>query len=72
MKRELLEEIIHGIEETGSYEVSIEALETVVGQGDRRSPHSRDQILAWAEENSLQYEYIDKGNTEVIRFYREK
>lgn len=70
MKRELLDEIMKGVEEKGNFEISVEALDTILGQGDRRRPKTKEQILLWAVENGLRYEYEEKNETVVIRFLR--
>jgi len=70
VKRQLLEEILKGINERGRYEVSLEALETVLGLGDRRGPHSKEQIFRWADENKLEHDYIEDEQTTIVRFSR--
>jgi hypothetical protein len=68
MKRQLLDEIINGVEKEGFYELSMEVLETVLGQGDRRRPHTKEQFLQWADEKRLNYEYKERDNETIILF----
>jgi hypothetical protein len=71
MKRQLLNEIITGVERDGFYELSMEVLETVLGQGDRRRPHTKEQFLQWADEKRLNYEYKERDNETIIRFFKQ-
>lgn len=70
MKRQLMEQILRRVNEEGSYEVSLEALETVLGQGDRRGPHTKEQIFQWATENKLEHDYKEGEQTTMVRFFR--
>ncbi len=68
MKRQLLDEITKGIEKNGYFEISEAAIETVLQQGDRRHPQSKNEIFEWADESGIKYEYKDGENGNIIRF----
>ena len=70
MKRQLLEEIINGVQKDGQYEVSLAALETVLKQGDRRHPQTKKEVFSWAEEKNIHYEYKEGEDGKMIHFFR--
>lgn len=69
MKRQLLDEILKGVENEGYYEVSLAVLETVLKQGDRRHPQTRSEVFSWAEEQNIKHEYKEGEDGKVIRFF---
>lgn len=70
MKRQLLEDIIKGVQERGYYDVSLVMLETILNQGDRRRPQTKREVLLWAKEKQIDYEYREGEDGELIRFFR--
>ncbi len=70
MKRQLLDEIISKTEKDGYFEISEAAIETILEQGDRRRPKTKDEIFSWANENNINYESKDGEDGNIIRFFR--
>lgn len=70
MKRQLLEDIIKGIQRNEYYEISQAVLETILKQGDRRRPHTEKDVFSWAKENQIDYEYKEGEDGKIIRFFR--
>ncbi len=69
----ILEEIITTVDENGSHEVPLELLtETVFKPTHQPYRTTAEQILIWAVENRILYEYKSNGNEAIVYFYKKQ
>jgi hypothetical protein len=67
---DILDEIISTVNRNGSYEVPLNVLEDTVFEPKQNPYRSKaEQILKWAVENEVYYEYKNNGMDTVVRFY---
>ncbi len=67
----ILNEIIENINKSGSYEVPFKVIEEIVFI-PTRNPYrfTSAQVLIWAVENRILYEYKSNGDEAIVRFYK--
>jgi hypothetical protein len=67
----IFEGIIKAVDESGFHEVSFKVLEeNVFSQGHNPRRSAKEQLLIWAVENKVNYEYKTDGGDNIVRFYR--
>ena len=67
----ILDEIVEDIEKLGYHEVKLDVLaSTAFKPSETPYRTTREQILLWAVERRLSYEYVDTLNGKIVRFYQ--
>ena len=67
----ILDEIVKTVNKNGSHKISFKVLEeNVFSQGHNPRRSAREQLLIWAVENKVNYEYKTDGGDNIVRFYK--
>ncbi len=69
----ILDEIIKTVDENGSHGVPLTLFEETIFKPTHKPYRTTaEQILIWAVENRILYEYKSNGNEAIVRFYKKK
>ena len=70
-KNHILDEIITTVDKNGSHEVPLKVLEETVFKPTHQPYRSTaEQVLIWAVESRINYEYKNIDNEAIVRFYK--
>jgi hypothetical protein len=71
MRDSILRKIIQNVNKSGSYEIQLKEIEEHVFAPVQKPYRSTaEQILIWAVENEILYEYKNTGEDAIVRFFK--